>query len=220
MTSIKGFIVTLLDDTEGIYDDQTRREFYGIIDQECDRLTRLISDLLNISRIESGRALDMQISQINLHELAGQVLSTQQHYTAQHKLINNVPVDLPVIEGDSDKVAQILDNLVGNAIKYSPDGGQVLVNAQEEDDAIRIDVTDEGLGVPKQQQEKIFDRFQMVDGDSKRKGIKGTGIGLYLVRHLARAHGGEVWLEWSEPGKGSTFSVRLPKIAQIEPSEE
>jgi len=220
LTSIKGFIVTLLDDTEGTYDDQTRQEFYGIIDQECDRLTRLISDLLNISRIESGRALDMQISQINLQELAGQVLSTQQHYTAQHKLVNNVPANLPVIEGDSDKVAQILDNLVGNAIKYSPDGGQVLVSAQEEDDAVRIDVTDEGLGVPKQQQEKIFDRFQMVDGDSKRKGIKGTGIGLYLVRHLAHAHGGEVWIEWSEPGEGSTFSVRLPKVAQIEPGEE
>jgi len=220
LTSIKGFIATLLDDTEGTYDDQTRQEFYKIIDQECDRLTRLISDLLNVSRIESGRALDMQIAEVSIHEMAERVIAAQQQYTAQHELINKVPEDLSVIEADQDKVGQILDNLVGNAIKYSPDGGQVVVNAQDEGDAIRIDVSDEGLGVPEQHQEKIFDRFQMVDDDTKRKGIKGTGIGLYLVRHLARAHGGEVWLESSEPGEGSTFSVRLPKVAQIEQSQQ
>ncbi len=219
LTSIKGFIATLLDDTESIYDDQTRQEFYEIIDQECDRLTRLISDLLNVSRIESGRALDMQIAEVSIHETAKRVLAAQQQYAGQHDLINEVPEDLATIEADEDKVAQILDNLVGNAIKYSPDGGQVVVNAEEEDDAIRIDVTDEGLGVPERHQEKIFDRFQIVDGDTKRKGIKGTGIGLYLVRHLARAHGGEVWLEWSKPGEGSTFSVRLPKIAQVEQTQ-
>ena len=220
LTSIKGFIATLLDDSEGFYDAQTRQEFYDIIDQECDRLTRLISDLLNVSRIESGRALDMQISQINLRELVGQVLNTQQQYTTQHKLTNMVPTDLPVIEGDSDKVAQILDNLIGNAVKYSPDGGKIVVSVQDESDTVRIDVTDEGLGIPPQHQEKIFDRFQMIDGDTKRKGIKGTGIGLYLVRHLARAHGGEVWLEWSEPDEGSTFSVRLPKVSKLDQSQQ
>jgi len=220
LTSIKGFIATLLDDSEGFYDAQTRQEFYEIINQECDRLTRLISDLLNISRIESGRALDMQFSEVNLHKLAEQVLASQQQYTTNHQLKNNVPEDLPSIEADADKVSQILDNLVGNAVKYSPDGGKIVVSVQDEGDTVRIDVTDEGLGIPPQHQEKIFDRFQMVDGDTKRKGIKGTGIGLYLVRHLARAHGGEVWLEWSEPGEGSTFSVRLPKVPQLEQSQQ
>ncbi len=220
LTSIKGFIATLLDDTEGLYDDQTRREFYEIINQECDRLTRLINDLLNISRIESGRALEMQISEVNIHKVAEQVLASHRQYTTNHQLINNLREDLPSIEADADKVAQILDNLVGNAVKYSPDGGKIVISGQDEGDTVRIDVTDEGLGVPKQQQEKIFDRFQMVDGDSRRKGIKGTGIGLYLVRHLARAHGGEVWLEWSEPGEGSTFSVRLPKVPQIDLGKE
>ncbi len=220
LTSIKGFISTLIDDTEELYDSRTRQEFYGIIDQECDRLTRMISDLLNVSRIESGRALDMQISEINLRKLVRQVLNTQQQYTAEHKLINKVPEDLSTIEGDPDKVAQILDNLVGNAIKYSPEGGQVVVDAMDEGKMVRIDVTDEGLGVPQRHQDKIFDRFQMVDGDTRRQGIKGTGIGLYLVRHLAHAHGGDVKLTWSEMNKGSTFSVRLPKIAQIEQSQE
>ena len=216
LTSIKGFISTLLDDTEGTYDDETRHEFYEIIDQECDRLTRLISDLLNISRIESGRALEMQIGQVSLHELAQRVLDTQQQYTSIHRLVNRIPADFGTIEADADKVMQILDNLIGNAIKYSPDGGEVLVAATDAGESVHIDITDQGLGIPPRDHDKIFDRFQMVEGDSRRQGIKGTGIGLYLVRHLARAHGGDVWLAWSEVDRGSTFSVSLPKMPQIE----
>ncbi len=215
LTSIKGFISTLIDDTDSLYDDETRHEFYEIIDQECDRLTRLIGDLLNISRIESGRALEMEIVQVNLRDVAQRVLSAQQQYTSQHNLINQVPEDLSPIEADADKVSQILDNLIGNAIKYSPEGGDILVSAVDEGDSIRIDITDQGLGIPERHRDKIFDRFQMVEGDSQRKGIKGTGIGLYLVRHLAHAHGGEVGLTWSEVDEGSTFTVSLPKIPQM-----
>ncbi len=220
LTSIKGFIATLLDDTSSVYDDQTRHEFYEIIDQECDRLTRLISDLLNISRIESGRALDMNISPVDVRDLAQRVLDTQQQYTLRHNLTNEIPPDFPIIEADSDHVTRILDNLLGNAIKYSPDGGDIALSGVDEGDSIRIDVTDHGLGIPVRQHDRIFDRFQMVEGDSNRKGIKGTGIGLYLVRHLAQAHGGDVWLTWSEVDKGSTFSVNLPKVPQIEQSSE
>ncbi len=219
LTSIKGFISTLLEDTEGIYDDETRREFYQIIDQECDRLTRLINDLLNVSRIESGRALEMYITNVNLHEIAEQVCQAQQAYTDKHQIINDIPPDFPIIEADADKVTQILDNLVGNAVKYSPDGGIVRVSAVDEGETVRIDVEDQGLGVPPEHREKIFERFQMVE-DESRKAIKGTGIGLYLVRHLARAHGGDVWLDWSEVGKGSRFSVRLPKKQPAEKQEE
>ena len=220
LTSIKGFISTLIDDTDSTYDDETRHEFYEIIDQECDRLTRLISDLLNISRIESGRALEMEIAQVNLRDIAQRVLSTQQQYTTQHNLINEIPADLSPIEADADKVSQILDNLIGNAIKYSPEGGDIVVSAVDEGDSIRIDLTDQGLGIPERHRDKIFDRFQMVEGDSQRKGIKGTGIGLYLVRHLAHAHGGEVGLTWSEVDEGSTFTVSLPKIPQMGTADE
>ena len=218
LTSIKGFVATLLDDVENLYDGETRHEFYEIIDQECDRLTRLINDLLNVSRIESGRALDLHISTMDVRDIAEQVLNTQREYTVNtaHELINKIPQDFPTIEADADKVAQILDNLVGNAVKYSPEGGQVVISAQNESDDIRIDITDQGLGIPEQHRETIFERFQMIDDDSNRQCIKGTGIGLYLVRHLTRVHGGEVWLAWSEEGKGSTFSVRLPKVASVE----
>ena len=218
LTSIKGFTATLIDDTEGIYDDETRHEFYDIIDQECDRLTRLINDLLNISRIESGRALDMQIGDVNIGETVRTVLNTQGEYTAStgHELVSEIPQDFPLIEADAGKITQIMDNVVGNAVKYSPDGGRVTVSAEDEGETIRIDVTDQGLGVPEQHLETIFERFQMVDDDASRSGISGTGIGLYLVRHLARAHSGEVWLSKSEVGKGSTFSIRLPKVAASE----
>ncbi len=215
LTSIKGFISTLLDDVDGLYDDETRREFYEIIDQECDRLTRLISDLLNVSRIESGRALDMQLSEVDLHKIVGRVLQAQQQYTHRHQLINEVPADFPLIEADSDKVYQVIDNLIGNAIKYSPEGGDIRVTAEDEGGTIRLDITDQGLGIPERHRDKIFERFHMVDDDVDHKAIKGTGIGLYLVRHLTRAHGGDVWLSWSEVGKGSTFSVRLPKVARV-----
>ncbi len=220
LTSIKGFIATLVDDTSNIYDDETRHEFYEIIDQECDRLTRLISDLLNISRIESGRALEMNISPVDVRDLAQRVLDTQQQYTLRHNLTNEIPPDFPIIEADPDHVTRILDNLLGNAIKYSPDGGDIRLSGVDEGDSIRIDITDHGLGIPERQHDRIFDRFQMVEGDSKRQGIKGTGIGLYLVRHLAQAHGGDVRLTWSEVDKGSTFSVSLPKAPQVEQGGE
>jgi len=210
LTSIKGFISTLLEDTEGMYDEETRHEFYQIIDQECDRLTRLINDLLNVSRIESGRALEMYITDVNLYEIAQTVCQAQQAYTDRHQVINDIPPDFPIIEADADKVTQILDNLVGNAIKYSPDGGEVRVAAQDEGATVLITVSDQGLGVAPEYRERIFERFQMIE-DETRKAIKGTGIGLYLVRHLARAHGGDVWLDWSEEGRGSRFAVRLPK---------
>jgi PAS domain S-box-containing protein len=215
LTSIKGFISTLLDDVDNLYDDETRREFYEIIDQECDRLTRLISDLLNVSRIESGRALDMQLSEVDLHKVVGRVLQAQQQYTSRHRLINMVPEDFPLIEADGDKVYQVIDNLIGNAIKYAPEGGDITVIGEDEGGTVRLDVTDQGLGIPERHRDKIFERFHMVDDDVDHKAIKGTGIGLYLVRHLTRAHGGDVWLSWSEVGKGSTFSVRLPKVARV-----
>jgi PAS domain S-box-containing protein len=216
LTSIKGFIATLIDDTEGIYDDETRMEFYNIINTECDRLTRLITDLLNISRIESGRGIDIILSEVNLSDVAAQVTKSQQTYTDRHKVYSTVPADFPTITADADKVTQILDNLIGNAVKYSPNGGEVVVAAEDEGPTIRLDISDQGLGIPAHHRDKIFQRFHMVDDDVDHKAVKGTGIGLYLVKHLAQAHGGDVWLSRSEVGEGSTFSVRLPKQPQLD----
>jgi len=211
LTSIKGFISTLLEDDEGMYDEETRREFLIIINEECDRLTRLISDLLNISKIESGRGLELQLSDVDLEVLINRVAANHQPYTKKHEIIAIASDGLEPIRADADKLTQILDNLVGNAIKYSPNGGRVEIVARDEGDSVRIDVTDQGLGIPERHRNRIFQRFHQVDDDVDHKSIGGTGIGLYLVQHLAHAHGGRVWLDRSVVGEGSTFSVRLPK---------
>jgi PAS domain S-box-containing protein len=209
LTSIKGFISPLLSDTEGYYDKETQREFHQIIDQECDRLTRLISDLLNVSRIEAGRALDLNLQPMDFGALVAKVLSVQSSYVTEHKLVKEIEPDLPTIVADEDKVDQVLTNLVNNAIKYSPRGGEIKVKAWEEGDAIHCSVSDQGMGIPKEHLPRVFDRFHRVDTRDTRK-VGGTGIGLFLVKHLVEAHRGEIWVE-SEVGVGSTFHFRLPK---------
>jgi two-component system phosphate regulon sensor histidine kinase PhoR len=219
LTSIKGFIATLLEDEEGYFDDETRREFYEIIDQQCDRLTRLISDLLNISRIEAGRSLDLHLGTVNVPEVCERIVAAQQSYTDRHRLRLEVPEGFPPVVCDQDKLEQILDNLLGNAIKYSPDGGEVKLGLYDEGSTVRLDVSDQGLGIPERHRDRIFDRFHMVDDDVDHRSVKGTGIGLYLVKALAQAHrsaegvAGDVWLAHSLVDEGSTFSVRLPKAA-------
>ena len=208
LTSIKGFVSTLLSDTEGFFDNETRVEFYTIIDQECDRLTRLISDLLNVSRIESGRALQINWKRFDTLELAKKVVSVQKSYTDKHELRIVAKGEIPPIMADPDKVDQILTNLVNNAIKYSPEGGTITVTIERRGDALRYTVTDQGMGIPPEHLDKVFDRFHRIDNaDTLKAG--GTGIGLYLVKHLVEAHGGKIWVE-SETGKGSSFIFELP----------
>lgn len=209
MTSIQGFIKTLLDDPEEeYYDKGMRREFYTIIDTECERLKRLINDLLNVSRIERGVALEMNFQPMNLAELIDKVIKIQSGYTSKHELKTDIQPGLPEIVADVDKIDQVLTNLVNNAIKYSPDGGTITVSATYDDQFVTVSVSDQGLGIPKDQLHKIFQKFQRVDTNDRRS-IPGTGIGLFLVKDFVERHGGKIWVE-SEYGKGSTFSFRLP----------
>lgn len=220
LTSIKGFIRTLLEDSDGYYDRDTQMEFYRIIDTECDRLVRLISDLLNLSRIESGRALDLVLTSVDLGEVIKQVVDSQRSYTNRHEFEIILQDDLPEITLDRDKIDQILTNLLSNAIKYSPDGGTITVHAREVDDKVAVSVSDQGIGIPEEHIARLFTRFHRVDSrDSRRQ--YGTGIGLYLVKHLVEAHQGEVSVE-STPGEGSTFTFVLPKDLSGErsPSED
>jgi PAS domain S-box-containing protein len=210
LTSIKGFISTLLQDEDGtFYDFDTQREFYRIIDTECDRLTRLISDLLNVSRIEAGRALDLNPKPVNIPPLMEKVLSVQRSYTDRHQLVLDIASEIPIIVGDEDKLDQILTNLTNNAIKYSPKGGTITVSVLHDGDKIRFSVADQGMGIPKEHQPKVFERFHRIDNRDTRE-VGGTGIGLYLVKHLVEAHGGTIWVE-SEVGEGSSFIFELPK---------
>jgi two-component system phosphate regulon sensor histidine kinase PhoR len=208
LTSIKGFISTLLDDVDGYYDKDTQHEFYTIIDTECDRLTRLISDLLNVSRIEAGRALELNPKELVLAPIVEKSVQVQRSYTNKHTLVVDLEDDLPTIIADSDKVDQILTNLINNAIKYSPKGGEVRVIGRKDPEGVRFTIADQGMGIPKDHLPKVFERFHRVDNRDTRE-VGGTGIGLYLVKHLVEAHGGRIWVE-SEVGKGTQFIFILP----------
>jgi two-component system phosphate regulon sensor histidine kinase PhoR len=207
LTSIKGFISTLLADNDGYFDKATQREFYEIIDTECDRLTRLINDLLSVSRIEAGRALDLKLSTVYLPEIVEKVIKAQRALTDKH--VFKVELEsLPPITADADKLDQILSNLLTNAVKYSPGGGEITVKASRTEAGVEVSVADEGMGIPKDHLSKIFERFHRVDNRDTRR-VGGTGIGLFLVKHLVEAHGGSIKVE-SELGKGSTFTFSLP----------
>lgn len=213
LTAIKGFVSTLLMDDS--FSDEERREFYMIIDQECDRLTRLINDLLNTSRIEAGESLKPNYTRVDTKALLEKVVLIQRQSTHKHQIKLDIRSAIPMIIGDEDKLDQILTNLLNNAIKYSPNGGEITVHAVVEDGHLLIGVEDQGLGIPKEHLAKVFDKFHRVNNEDNRK-IYGTGLGLYLVKHLVESvHMGKIWVE-SEVGKGSTFLVRIPTEIDID----
>lgn len=217
LTSIKGFISTLLQDQEEYFDKEMRHEFYEIIDSECDRLQRLIEDLLNVSRIEAGRALQMNWTQFNPVQVVGKVLSAQRSYTDKHQLKSLSVGTIPNITGDPDKFDQIITNLVSNAMKYSPRGGKITVILSADEQWLSVAIKDEGMGIPADKLPRIFEKFERVDNRDTRE-VGGTGIGLFLVKHLVERHQGRVRVE-SEVGKGSTFSFQVPIQPEISPEE-
>jgi len=209
LTVIKGFISTLLDDPDGeYYDSQSRLEFYNIIDTECDRLVRLISDLLSISRIERGLSLQLNYTSFNAIELIEKCILFHKNYTDNHNLIFETIYEQFNIEADKDKIDQVVTNLISNALKYSPEGGDILVSFDVNDDYIKISVKDHGLGIAPDHINKIFECFHRVDNSDSRK-IGGTGIGLFLVDSIVKEHNGTINVE-SELGVGSTFIVNIP----------
>lgn len=215
LTAIKGFVSTLLMDTDESFGVEDRQEFYNIIDHECDRLKRLIDDLLNTARIEANESLKPDYGQVDMQQLLDRVVRIQRQATTRHKIELNTPETMPIINGDSDKLDQILTNLLNNAIKYSPNGGTITVHGKIEGDEILVGVQDQGLGIPKDQLAKVFERFHRVNNDDNRK-IYGTGLGLFLVKHLVeKVHMGKIWAE-SELGVGSIFWFRMPKLLDIE----
>jgi two-component system phosphate regulon sensor histidine kinase PhoR len=215
LTSIKGFISTLLQDTDGFYDNDTRLEFYTIIDTECDRLRRLIDDLLNVSRIESGATLEMNATPFNLRDMLDKVMMIQNGSTykkSNHTLSYELPADVPpAIEADQDKVEQVFHNLIGNALKYAPGGGPVTVTARTLHDQgmIEFAITDKGIGMSDQFLKKVGEKFARADNRDTRT-IGGTGIGLFLVKAFVEGHGGKMWPHSEGEGKGSTMFFTLP----------
>lgn len=215
LTAIKGFIRTLLDDPSGeFYDHEIRMEFYGIIDSECDRLIRLINDLLNVSRIERGLPLQLNYSNFAVESLIDQCLNFHRGYTQKHTLVTDISIANPNIVADKDKLDQVLSNLISNAIKYSPDGGDITISVVDEGNQLRFGISDQGMGIPPEHLDRIFQRFHRVhSGDSQL--VSGTGIGLFLAKSLVEAHGGLIWVV-STVGEGSTFFFTILKQPPLE----
>jgi signal transduction histidine kinase len=203
---IQGFAQMLLDGTSGPDDV---REFATEIRDNAVRLTQYADRILSEDGIQRGRVV-LELGEVELHPLVESVLRSLSATTlGRHQLVNEVPADLPLVCGDHDKIFQIMTNLVGNAIKYSPAGGTVRVHATAAHDKVEIVVEDEGVGIPVEDRTRIFERFFRV-GDASTRGISGTGIGLSIVRGLVELHGGSVWVD-DAPVRGSRFHVCLPQ---------
>lgn len=221
LTSIKGYVDLILDGDAGEV-NEIQREFLGIVKENSDRLVQLINDMLDISRIESGR-IHLKVEPQYLPDLIGGVADTFRAVLAQsgREAHLSLPDGLPPVAADSDRVRQVLINLLSNAIKYSPEGGDVTVAAAECGGMVRISVADEGLGISDEDQRLLFTKFYRVDSAITRE-IGGTGLGLSICKSIIELLGGEIGVD-SALGEGSTFwftlpvapeeLVRLPEIA-------
>ncbi len=210
MTSIKGYADLLMLGAAGAMSDD-QRHFLNIIKSNADRLSELVRDLLNISRIESGR-VELDIKPLRLDALIDQVVTSLRGKMEEKglSLSVDVPPDLPAVNGDNDRVIQILTNLVSNAYQYTQPGGAITVAARVAGDMVQTDVIDTGVGIAPEDQAKVFDRFFRSDDDYVQE-FAGTGLGLAIVKQLVQMLHGQIWLQ-SEVGVGTTFSFTLPIV--------
>ena len=192
-----------------VRDEATRQEYYRVITRESERLSRLIENVLDFSRIEGGRRT-YDLVPVSVEPLIRDTVESFAHVLAQQgfKVDVAVPPGLPEAPMDAEAVGQALGNLIDNAIKYSETRKVLRVEAALRDGGLALTVADEGIGIPREEQGKIFDKFYRV-GRSETQGRRGSGVGLALVRHVAEAHGGRVAVE-SRPGEGSRFTLWLP----------
>jgi len=221
LTSIKGYVEALLD---GAKDDPAAlAKYLDIILKQSDRLNLIIEDLLELSKIESGRVL-LKAEPLDLRPIIDRTLSMMKPIADKndHRLLSSIDDTLPPMEGDDDRLVQVLTNLLDNAVKYTPAGGTITVGAKLVSDSgsaeqpgrmIELSVADTGIGIPEQDRPRVFERFYRVDKARSRE-LGGTGLGLAIVKHIVEGHGGQVWVEGNHP-QGSRVVVRLPVSARV-----
>ena len=203
---IKGYAGTLARQ-DANWDRETLTEGLRVIEEEADKLNELIDNLLNASRLQAG-GLKLQFTYIDLPSLVEKVVQKLRAQTQQHTFSVDFPPDFPPVQADYERIREVLSNLINNAIKYSPAGGLIWVSGTVRDHEVVISVSDEGVGIPEDEQERIFEPFSRVDSSLTRQ-TPGAGLGLFLVKSVVEAHGGRVWVD-SQLGRGSTFSFTLP----------
>jgi PAS domain S-box-containing protein len=206
---IKGYIATLLRQDLNL-DDETWERFLRSTDEAADRLSRLIDELLSASRIEAGR-LELELQPLDLGELVAELLERLRLEASHCRLVARLPLRELIVQADSDKIERVLLNLLTNAIKFSPEGGTITIEAQwiEAPPRVLISVTDQGSGIPPEHLDRVFDKFYQA-GDGLVKKTKGVGLGLYICKSIVERHGGRIWVE-STSSEGSTFKFTLPQ---------
>jgi len=205
--SIQGFVRLILDGE--VPDEETQREFLGIIGRQAEQLAQLVNNLLNISRLESGK-LEMERASVQLLDVLEQTASKLRGMARAKDI--TLEIDLPSrlapVTGDPGWLEQVVTNLVGNAIKFTAEGGRVRIGARRSDGEVLVEVSDTGIGIPDDMLDRVFDKFYQVPGAGDEE-YEGTGLGLHIAKQIVELHGGRIWVE-STLGQGSTFRFTLP----------
>ena len=211
LTSVKSYLEALDD---GALSEPVAPDFVKVSLNETNRMMRMVTDLLSLSRIDNETS-QLEIELINFTAFITFILnrfdkikSQSQEDTKKYELIREYPITPIWVEIDTDKMTQVIDNILNNAIKYSPDGGKIKVGMKTTDAQLIISISDEGLGIPKKDLPRIFDRFYRVD-KARSRAQGGTGLGLAIAKEIVKQHKGFIWAK-SEYGKGSTFTIVLP----------
>lgn len=206
LTSIKGYSTALLME-ETTFSSETQREFLQIIDEECDILQDLIHDLLESSIIDAG-LLRLEPQPVMLPRLAQSVTDDISNRSKKHRFLLDFPSQFPIVDADPDRIAQVLRNLLDNAVKYSPQGGLVVVRGEVREDEVVVSVADQGVGIAPEHLNRLFEKFFRVKSALGRH-VVGSGLGLPIAHTIVESHGGRIWAE-SQLGQGSTFYLTLP----------
>ena len=209
LTSVKSYLEAL---DEGALSEPVAPDFIKVSLDETNRMMRMVTDLLHLSRIDNATShLDVEL--INFTAFITFILNRFDQIRGQdeekkYELVRDYPITSVWIEIDTDKMTQVIDNILNNAIKYSPDGGKITVTMKTTDDQMILSISDQGLGIPKQDLPRIFDRFYRVDR-ARSRAQGGTGLGLAIAKEIIKQHKGFIWAK-SEYGKGSTFTIVFP----------
>ncbi len=216
LTSIKGYTTALLME-EATFSPETQREFLQIIDEECDVLQDLIHDLLESSIIDAG-FLKLEVQPVMVPRVARMVAEDIARRSRQHRIVVDFPDDFPLVDADPDRIAQVLRNLLDNAVKYSPNGGLIVVRGEVRPDHVVISVSDQGVGIAPEHLNRLFEKFFRIKSGLGRH-VVGSGLGLPIARTIVESHGGHIWAE-SRLGEGSTFYFTLPLGGLSQKKEE
>ncbi len=209
ITAIKGYVETILEN--GSLQESKSREFLQTILRNTERMTKLVDDLLRLSKLESIELAEIQMEEVDLAKTIDRVVEGFRNIEGTNRITFTVnrPDKIPKVKGMILEIETALENLIDNSTKYGAEAGEVTIAVKEHETEVQVDVSDQGIGIPVEDQPRIFERFYRVD-KARSRALGGTGLGLSIVKHIIQRHGGRLWVE-SEVGRGSTFSFTLPK---------